>query len=85
MSDSYHSNLCMKTQRFLDTVDPTDYCRCGHTNLPTPEQSQSTPPIQTRVEWGHSTDDSGNEGHYQIMKVVNGKWLPLTPVMGPRR
>ena len=85
MSDIYHSNLCMKTQRFLDTVDPTDYCRCGQTKLSTPEQSQSIPPIQTRVEWEHSTSDNSNEGHYRIMKVVNGKWIPLTAVVGSTR
>ena len=85
MSDIHHSNLCMKTQRLLDTVDPTDYCRCGQTTLSTPEQSQSTPPRQTRVEWEHSTCDSSNEGHYQIMQVINGKWVPLTAVVGSTR
>ena len=85
MSDIIHSNQCIRNQYLLDTVDPIDFCKCNYTTESMNEKNQNIVSIQTRVRWEHSAGDSPEKCSYKLMRVVNGKWLPLTPVVGQKR
>ena len=81
MSTLIHTNRCLKNQYLLDTVDLDDYCRCGSESVPMNEPSHEIEAIQTEIKRNKLPIDGGDKCHYQIMRIVNGKWLPLIPVI----
>ena len=81
MATSTHTNRCLKIQYLLDSVDLDDYCRCESESVPMNEPSHEIETKQTEIKRNKLPVDDGDKCHYQIMKIINGKWLPLIPVI----
>ena len=84
MSMLIHTNRCLRIQQLLDSVDLEDYCRCESESMPMNEPSHKTKVIQTEIKRNDLPVGDPDKCHYHIMRVVDGKWLPLIPVINKR-